>query len=126
MLADLNTRNASSNRLEFSAKLYRGIGLHIESIYMGRAAGQPYIYNRSFAIRRIERGLCISTKEIRLSQSAECCSSQMKKFPPVETVAQAILVVWHHFLALSGGTVLQMKDSAGNSNASSILNLSLV
>jgi hypothetical protein len=37
--------------------------------------------------------LRISTQEISLSQSAERRGSQMKKFPPVETVAQAILVV---------------------------------
>jgi hypothetical protein len=60
---------------------------------MRRATSQPDIHNRSFAIRRIERGLSISTQEIGLSQSAERCGSQMKKFPPVEAVARAILVI---------------------------------
>jgi hypothetical protein len=70
--------------------------------------------------------LRISTQEIGLSQSRKGCGSQMKKFPPMEAVARAIHVVLRHFLALSGGTGLSRKDSAGNSNASSAFKLSLL
>ena len=77
ILADLDAWHAGSDGPKFPAKLHRGIRLHVESVQMRGAAGQPDIDDRSLAIRGINRGACIGPQEIRKRQT------RRKPQPPV-------------------------------------------